>query len=77
MKIRTKGNKADQKKQNKTNKNHSREVFFCKGQTVNILNFVGHMLQLLVSVIVMQSMRSHYKMNGHGCVSTKLHLQNR
>ena len=77
MKIRTKGNKLDQKEQNKTNKHHSREVFFCKGQMVNILNFVSHMLQLLLSVTGTQSRRSHYKMNGHSCVSTKLHLQNR
>lgn len=51
MKIRTKGKKIDQKKKKPTVEKKS---FSVKGQMVNILNFVGHMLQLLISAIVMQ-----------------------
>lgn len=49
MKIRTKGKKIDKKKKNTIEK----KSFSIKGQMVNILNFVGHMLQLLISAILM------------------------
>ena len=49
MKIRTKGKKIDKKKKNTIEKKY----FSIKGQMVNILNFVGHMLQLLISAILM------------------------
>ena len=52
MKIRTKGKKIDQKKKKKPTV--EKKSFSVKGQMVNILNFVGHMLQLLISAIVMQ-----------------------
>lgn len=48
MKIRTKGKKIDKKKNTIEKKS-----FSIKGQMVNILNFVGHMLQLLISAILM------------------------
>ena len=53
MKIRTKGKKTDQKKKKKKKTTVEKKSFSVKGQMVNILNFVGHMLQLLISAIVM------------------------